>query len=121
MDFKNSFVAEWYDRTDFFDAIFFCSGHFLLIFSKNDGSKSDPSKKISKMKNQFFHAHQPRAEIYDFCTQQNCNLSFLYWGVHSFAITLYILCMCLFEIHTWYIFFYSIPCCIKYTFFWCLS
>ena len=24
---------------------FFCSGHFLLIFSKNDGSKSDPSKK----------------------------------------------------------------------------
>ena len=42
--------------------------------------KVTPAKKVSKMKNQFFHARQPRAEIFDFCTQQNRNFSFLYWG-----------------------------------------
>ena len=89
MDFKNSFVAEWYDRTDFFDAKFFLLGSFFAhFFPKMMDHEVTPAKIISKMKNQFFHAHQPHAEIYDFCTQQNCNLSFLYWGVHSFAITL---------------------------------
>ena len=74
----------------FWCKIFFARVIFCSFFPKMMDQKVTPAKKISKMKNQFFHAHQPRAEIYDFCTQQNCNLSFLYWGVHSFAITLYI-------------------------------
>ena len=51
---------------------FFCSGHFCSFFPKMMDQKVTPAKKISKMKNQFFHAHQPGAEIFDFCTQQNC-------------------------------------------------
>ena len=52
-------------------------GHFLIIFSKNDGSKRDPSQIISKMKNQFFHAHKTCAKSFDFCTQQECILTLL--------------------------------------------
>ena len=56
---------------------FFGWGHFLIIFSKNDGSKRDPSQIISKMKNQFFHAHKTCAKFFDFCTQQECILTLL--------------------------------------------
>ena len=57
---------------------FFCFGHFLIIFSKMMDQKVTPAKKVSKMKNQFFHACQPCAEIFDLCTQQNCILTLLY-------------------------------------------
>ena len=80
MDFKNSCMVESYDRSDFLDANFFCLGHFLIIFSKMMDQKETPAKKDSKMKNYFFHARQPRAEIFYFCAQQNCILIFLYRG-----------------------------------------
>ena len=80
MDFKNSCMVESYDRSDFLDANFFCLGHFLIIFSKMMDQKETPAKKDSKMKNYFFHARQPRAEIFYFCAQQNCILTFLYRG-----------------------------------------
>ena len=60
--------------------IFFWLGHFLIIFPKMMDQKVAPAKKVSKMKNQFFHARQPRAEIFDFCTQHNYILTLLYWG-----------------------------------------
>ena len=59
---------------------FFCFGHFLIIFSKMMDQKETPAKKDSKMKNYFFHARQPCAEIFYFCAQQNCILTFLYRG-----------------------------------------
>ena len=64
----------------FWMQIFFCLGHFLIIFSKMMDQKETPAKKDSKMKNYFFHARQPRAEIFYFCAQQNCILTFLYRG-----------------------------------------
>ena len=64
----------------FWMQIFFCLGHFLIIFSKMMDQKETPAKKDSEMKNYFFHARQPRAEIFYFCAQQNCILTFLYRG-----------------------------------------
>ena len=52
--------------------------------------KVTQAKKVSEMKNHFFHARQPHAEIFDFCAQQNCILTPLYWGGHYLRITLYI-------------------------------
>ena len=37
--------------------------------------KVTPDKKVTKMKNQFFHARQPRAKSFDFCIQQQCILA----------------------------------------------
>ena len=51
--------------------------------------KVTQAKKVSEMKNHFFHARQPHAEIFDFCAQQNCILTPLYWGGHYLRITLY--------------------------------
>ena len=41
---------------------FFCFGHFLIIFSKMMDQKVTQAKKVSIMKNQFFHARQPLAK-----------------------------------------------------------
>ena len=57
---------------------FFCFGHFLIIFSKMMDQKVTQAKKVSIMKNQFFHACQPHAEFFDFCTQHNCISTLLY-------------------------------------------
>ena len=55
MDFKNSFVAEWYDRTDFFDAKFFLFGSFFAHFFQKWWIKKWPQqKKLVKWKISFF-------------------------------------------------------------------
>ena len=55
MDFKNSFVAEWYDRTDFFDAKFFLLGSFFAHFFQKWWIKKWPQqKKLVKWKISFF-------------------------------------------------------------------
>ena len=67
---------------------FFAWVIFWSFFPKMMDQKVTLARKVGKMKNQFFHARQPRAEIFDFCTQQNCSLTLLYWGVHYLQIIL---------------------------------
>ena len=103
MDFKNSFVAEWYDRTDFFDAKFFLLGSFFAHFFQKWWIKKWPQqKKLVKWKISFFmpinHVQKfmisvhSRIVICPFCIggsihlQSPCTLTtrdFFYWSINE--------------------------------------
>ena len=44
---------------------FFGYGHFLVIFLDIMDQKMPRAKKVIKVKNQFFHARQPRKRIFE--------------------------------------------------------
>ena len=49
----------------FYSKDVFCSGHFLVIFSDLMDKKMAGAKKVSKVKNLFYHARQPCEEIFE--------------------------------------------------------
>ena len=65
MDFKNSCMAELYDRTNFLDAIFFAWVIFWSFFPKMMDQKMNRAKKVAKTKNHFFHARRPPEGIFE--------------------------------------------------------
>ena len=75
MDFKNSFAwLTGMKKLIFYFNNFFGSGHFLIHQTLTKGQKSAGSKKFVKIKNQFFHARQPRIEIFEIHSLLGCFL-----------------------------------------------
>ena len=73
MDFKNFFA--WLmgmKKLIFYLNNFFGSSHFLIHQILTKGQKSAGSKKFVKIKNQFFHARQPRIEIFEIHSLLGC-------------------------------------------------
>ena len=50
----------------------FGSGHFLIFFQISWIKKMPRAKKVVYLKNQFFHARQPREGIFDIHSHQCC-------------------------------------------------
>ena len=75
---------------------FFAWVIFGSFFPKMMDQKVTPAKKVSNMKNQLFHARQPCAEIFDFCTQYNCNFSFFVLGAGS----IHLQSLCIYDLIT---------------------
>ena len=50
----------------------FGAGYFLIIFQISWIEKIPQAKKIINIKNQFFHARQPREEIFDIYSHLPC-------------------------------------------------
>ena len=51
---------------------FFGSGHFSIFFSDLMDRKMAGVKKVAIIKNQFFHARQPREGIFEICSHRCC-------------------------------------------------
>ena len=60
------------DRTDFWNKKNFGSGHFFIFFQISWIKKMPRAKKVINIKNQFFHARQPREEIFDIYSHLPC-------------------------------------------------
>ena len=52
----------------FYLSNFFGSGHFLIHEVLKNDQKLTGAKKVKMLKNQLHHAHQPREEIFEFCS-----------------------------------------------------
>ena len=65
-------MVDGHDRTDFWIQKNFGSGHFLIFFQISWIKKMPRAKKNINIKNQFFHARQPREEIFDIYSHLPC-------------------------------------------------
>ena len=73
MDIKSSFAWLTGMKKLIFDySNFFGSGYFLTFFPDLMDQKMAGAKKVVKMKNQFFHARQPREGIFEICSHWCC-------------------------------------------------
>ena len=74
MDLKNSFVWLMGMKKLIFDVKnFFGSGYFLAFFPDLMDQKMAGAKKVVIVKNQFFHACQPRKGIFEIHSHRSCN------------------------------------------------
>ena len=74
MDFKNYFA--WLmgmKKLIFYRNNFLGSSYFFLLFSDLMDQKMARANKVVTIKNQFFHAHQPRKGIFEIHSQRCCN------------------------------------------------
>ena len=58
-------MADGPDKTDFWTPKNFLFRPFFDLFSNMMDQKMTRAKKVVNLKNQFFHAHQPRDGIFD--------------------------------------------------------
>ena len=67
-------VVDRHEKTDFLLYQFFGSGHFLIHRIWTKGQTSARAKKLVIIKNQFFHARQPRKGIFEIYSLLGCFL-----------------------------------------------
>ena len=71
-------TVDGHDRNDFWIQKKFGSGHFFIFFQISWIEKMPRAKKVINIKNQFFHARQPREEIFDICSHRCIAMVYFY-------------------------------------------